>query len=83
MTGHRPWRDLLALTKRLKHENGNALKNWRVAVTATQSEAAAWYGVSERTWRRYERGESRVPTPLIRRIESGAIKEFLKRERSK
>lgn len=35
----------------------------------TQTEAAAWYGVAVRTWRRWERGEGlHVPTPVLKRL---------------
>lgn len=54
---------------------GDTLRRWRVTglqgergAPLTQEYCAAWYGVDVRTWRRYERGESRVPTPLILRI---------------
>lgn len=49
--------------------NGNALKSWRVAQGWTQVQAAAWYGVHERTWRRYENmNDGLVPTKLNKRI---------------
>lgn len=54
---------------------GDTLRRWRVTglqserkEPMTQEQAAAWYGVHERTWRRWERGEIKVPTPLILRI---------------
>lgn len=34
----------------------------------TQEQAAAWYGCSERSWRRYETGERAVPLPLLLRM---------------
>lgn len=40
--------------------NFRAVKRW------TQAQAAAWYGVSERTWRRYE-GVG-APLPVLTRI---------------
>jgi hypothetical protein len=50
--------------------NGNALRLWRVAQGWTQIEAAKWYGVHERTWRRYEgRGPMYVPDKLNKRIQ--------------
>lgn len=41
---------------------------WRANRGFTQREAAEWYGVTERTWQRYESGERSVPRPLLRRI---------------
>lgn len=35
----------------------------------TEAQAAAWWGVSERTWRRYERGETCPPAPLLKAIQ--------------
>lgn len=50
--------------------NGHALKLWRVAQGWTQEEAAKWYGVHERTWRRYELyGPMFVPNKLNLRIQ--------------
>lgn len=40
--------------------------NFRMLRRWTQREAAAWYGVSMRTWRRYE--QDGAPLPLLNRI---------------
>lgn len=48
--------------------NGLAVLNFRLLRDWTQAEAAAWYGCDERSWRRYETGERRVPVPLMNRI---------------
>lgn len=58
--------------------SGAALRVFRHAARLTQGAAADWWGVSERTWRRYERGETHVPRPLVKRIEAGAIHDFRK-----
>lgn len=60
-----------------KRISGKTLREWRRAhtednVPITQAEAAAWYGVHERTWRRYETGEVPVPYFLQKVIFSGA-----------
>ena len=34
----------------------------------SQLRAAKWYGVTERTWQRYEAGRSAIPLTLIRRL---------------
>ena len=34
----------------------------------SQLQAAKWYGVTERTWQRYEAGESVIPLPLFNRL---------------
>lgn len=54
---------------------GETLRRWRTSglhgerkEPMRQEDAAAWYGVDVRTWRRYELGETRIPTPLILRI---------------
>lgn len=44
------------------------LRQWRERQQWSQTQAADWYGVSVRQWRRYEHGVSRVPRPLERRI---------------
>jgi hypothetical protein len=50
--------------------NGHALKLWRMAQGWTQVQAAAWYGVHERTWRRYELwGPMYLPDRLNKRIQ--------------
>lgn len=36
----------------------------------TQREAAEWWPCTERQWQRFESGESVVPRPLARRIQS-------------
>lgn len=52
---------------------GTTLARWRTRFTdvggnvLTQAQAAAWYGVHERTWRGYENGRyrrGRIPTAL-------------------
>lgn len=42
--------------------------NFRHSRGWSQREAGSWWGVSERQWRRYESGESRVPAPLLKRL---------------
>lgn len=59
------------------------LKAWRLHRQWTQGQAALWYGVTERTWRRYERGVTHVPRPLINRIEDAQAKTKAKREKKK
>lgn len=44
------------------------LRAWRRSRNWPQSIAASWWGVSERQWRRYETGHSRIPLPLARRV---------------
>lgn len=49
------------------------LRRWRMARQYfdrrwTQAYAATFFGVSERTWRRYERGETVIPQWLVRRV---------------
>lgn len=49
------------------------LRRWRRARQHfdprwTQEYAATFFGVSERTWRRYERGETHIPQWLVRRV---------------
>lgn len=57
----------------LSSMTGRALRDWRVAQRTifgdpwTQAYAARWYGVSERTWRRYEY-RSVVPLHVSERI---------------
>ena len=46
--------------------------NYRILRNFTQEIAAADYGVSTRTWQRYEAGTVRVPTPLLKRISAWA-----------
>ena len=49
----------------------NELRRWRTEVRNwTVEEAAGWWGVDERTWRRYESGERAVPKPLAKRVRS-------------
>lgn len=51
--------------------NSLALKAWREGVLrCSQKKAAAWYGVHERTWRRYECGDDTktLPDRLWKRI---------------
>lgn len=66
--------------KRKKGKQGsgmsaNELYRWRmdkrVASGGTgwyQKDAAAWYGVSERQWRRWENGEVPIPTTVVKRL---------------
>jgi transcriptional regulator with XRE-family HTH domain len=42
------------------------LRAWRARRGFTQARAAAWYGVSERSWRRYEAGH--IPPHVHRRF---------------
>lgn len=41
---------------------------WRERRGWTQAQAARWYGVSVRTWRRWERDEIRVPARVLKRL---------------
>lgn len=50
---------------------GEALRKFRAIRNFTQAQAAAWYGVSERTWRRWE-NTGIAPEPVIKRIVSYA-----------
>ncbi len=55
---------------------GEELRLWRAQQPGekrggpgwTQKGAAAWCGVDERTWRRWERGERGIPMTLINRL---------------
>lgn len=57
-------------------ERASRLKAWRKDKVdqwgrgMTQPTAAEWYGVHERTWRRWETGEIRVPEHVMRRTEA-------------
>jgi transcriptional regulator with XRE-family HTH domain len=42
------------------------LRRWRALRGFTQKQAADWYGVSERSWRRYEAGS--IPPHVRRRF---------------
>jgi predicted transcriptional regulator len=48
------------------------LKKWRQRRKWSQAQAAAWWGVTRRTWQRYEQedgdGRIEVPEPLALRI---------------
>lgn len=49
------------------------LARWRLARQHfdprwTQGYAGTFFGVTERTWRRYERGETAIPQWLVRRV---------------
>lgn len=44
------------------------LKLWRVGRGMSQTQAARWYGTSERTWRRWERAEQPIPPHVQRRF---------------
>jgi transcriptional regulator with XRE-family HTH domain len=46
--------------------------NYRVVRGWTQEQAAAWYGCSVRSWRRYEHGGA--PRPLLTRIAQWAAR---------
>lgn len=52
------------------------LRVWREAMGWTQEEAGLWYGLpitsAGRTWRRWESGERRVPSPLAKRVREKA-----------
>lgn len=45
------------------------VKAFRKRADFTQVEAAEWYGCTERAWQRYEAGDRRVPTPLLKEID--------------
>lgn len=63
-------RRLIALTP----ENRRAAipHNFRIVRTWTQEVAALWYGVSTRTWRRYE--QRGAPPHVLHRIKSWATR---------
>lgn len=42
------------------------VRRWRDEQEWTQEQAAEWWGVDVRTWRRYELGERAVPKPLMK-----------------
>ncbi len=42
------------------------LREWRERQKWSQADAALWYGVAARSWRRYEAGERKIPKPLER-----------------
>lgn len=48
-------------------ERGKVLRKFRELRAFTQAQAAAWYGVTERTWRRWE-NTGIAPVPVMRRI---------------
>jgi DNA-binding XRE family transcriptional regulator len=48
------------------------VRNFRILRGWTQARAAEWYGVTERSWRRYEAEFGYPPTPLLKRIEQWA-----------
>lgn len=52
-----------------------SLWHWRKGKGWTQEQAAGWYGVSARTWRRYECAEVRIPKPLSNRIAATTKRE--------
>lgn len=58
------------------------LRRWREKVGMTQREAGEWYGCppksAERTWRRWERGERRVPPSLIRMVQTRLVRRARK-----
>jgi hypothetical protein len=77
-------------TRRRKGKQGsgmsaNELYRWRMdkrvaslGVGWYQKDAAAWYGVSERQWRRWENGEVPIPTTVVKRIaEYEAMRQVL------
>jgi transcriptional regulator with XRE-family HTH domain len=45
--------------------NADLVRRWRERRGFTQQQAAEWYGVTERSWQRYESGERPVPRPLL------------------
>ena len=56
------------------------LRLWRMARVDqrtgrpwSQPRAAEWFGCDERTWRRWEIGESRIPRHLVVRIQSDLL----------
>ena len=48
--------------------DGGHLRRWRRATGLTQAHMAHAFGVSERQWRRYERGTTPVPEAVTLRI---------------
>lgn len=46
------------------------VRNFRIWRNWTQAIAADWYGVTERTWRRWE--QDGAPKPVLKRIEQYA-----------
>ena len=44
------------------------LRAWRQERQLLQREAAAWYGCSTSTWKRYENGRRPIPQPLVLRL---------------
>lgn len=68
--------------------NGKFLRDWRTRragayrrgraamVGWTQADAAAWYGCSERQWRRWENGETPIPVHVIRRLAQWTTEEL-------
>lgn len=52
-------------------ERGAVLRKFRALRNFTQRQAAEWYGVTERTWRRWE-NTGVAPLPVIKRIRSYA-----------
>ena len=70
--------------------SANALYEWRmtkrVAVQGTawyQKDAAKWYGVSERQWRRWENGEVPIPVAVVLRIaEYEVMRQALRHSRT-
>lgn len=53
---------------RLNQRGEHAYKNNQVRKGWTQAMAAAWYGCSERTWRRWEQMDE-VPEPVMRAVQ--------------
>lgn len=55
--------------KYLKPEDQrNYVRLWRTARKWTQLQAAGWYGVSDRQWRKWEAGHASIPEPLLKRM---------------
>lgn len=48
--------------------SANEVLRFRASRGWTQAQAAKWWGVSVRSWRRWETGASPIPTPLAARI---------------
>lgn len=49
-------------------EQRRALVRFRQARGWSQAKAAQWYGVTPRSWQRYEAGDRPIPMPLLNRI---------------
>ena len=49
------------------------VKRFRERRGWTQAQAAAWYGCSEREWRRWERLEVAVSSPALKRMAASRV----------